>query len=296
VRTTGVVVVDKPSGPTSFGVVRVVRRALRVRKAGHTGTLDPFATGVLVVCVGRATRLVPWLQAGEKEYVATVELGVETDTLDLQGEVVRRAPVGALARSAVEAALAGFVGRIEQVPPAWSAVKVAGRRAYDLARRGERVELAAREVRVHGLELEAFEPPRLVLRVRSGPGFYVRALARDLGEALGLPAHLGALRRTATGGFGEAEAVPLDLLEADPPAPLPMAEAVGFLPALALTVAEEGLVNNGRLPDDLQPPTDLGETGACRLLRPDGRLAAISELRQGRLTLARVFPDVAGDS
>lgn len=280
-------VVDKPAGPTSFDVVRAVRRAYCVRKAGHTGTLDPFATGVLAVCVGRATRLVPWLQAGEKEYVATVRLGVETDTLDPEGAVVREVPAADPGRAAVESALACFVGRIRQVPPAFSAIKLGGRRAYDLARRGERPELSPRDVEVYALELQALEPPRLVVRVRCGPGFYVRALARDLGQALGLPAYLEALRRTRTGGFVESDCLSLPALGER--APVPMAEALRSLPAVDLWDEAAQAVSDGRVPAGLAPPEGLAEGGACRLLDPGGALLAMAERRGAALRLVRVL-------
>jgi len=288
----GVIPIDKPAGPTSFDVVRAVRRAYGVRKAGHTGTLDPFATGVLLVCVGRATRLVPWLQAGEKEYLATVCFGVETDTLDPTGEVAREASADGLTRAALEAALPRFVGRIRQTPPAHSAVKVEGRRAYELARAGKAPDLAAREVVVHALTIEHWTAPSAGLRVRCGPGFYVRALARDLGGALGVPAHLTALRRTETGGRSEADCVSLEALEAfeaGPPPLLAPGEALDFLPALTLDEAGAAGVANGRLPEELEPPAGLELGAACRLLAPGGGLLAVAERGGEGLRLARVF-------
>jgi tRNA pseudouridine55 synthase len=199
--------VDKPAGPTSHDVVDAVRRALGVRRVGHTGTLDPFATGVLPVCVGKATRLARFLAEGDKEYDAVVRLGYATSTDDATGEPLSEPSTPVLAGDAVERACAGLRGPIRQVPPAFSAKRVAGRRLYELAREGVRTEPAAVPVEVHALEVTRVEPGRLGLRVRCSPGTYVRALARDLGARLGCGGHLEALRRTASSGFGLADAV-----------------------------------------------------------------------------------------
>ena len=192
---TGVIIVDKPAGPTSFGVVRSVRRAYQVKRVGHTGTLDPFATGVLAVCVGRAaTRLVPWLQRGDKEYEAEILLGERTDTLDPTGEVVARAEAPPVSVADVAVVLADMRGAVMQTPPAYSALKVRGRRAYDLARRGEAPELAPRPVELRDAEVVSVDGARLRVRIRTGPGFYVRCLARDVAAALGSVGRLERLR------------------------------------------------------------------------------------------------------
>ena len=211
---TGLVVVDKPGGLTSHDVVARARRALGTRKVGHAGTLDPMATGVLVLGVGRATRLLGHLTLTEKAYDATARLGVATTTDDAEGEVVGAAPAGHLGDDEIRAALAGFVGDIEQVPTAVSAIKVDGRRAYERVRAGEEVELAARPVTVHELVVHEVRAAADVVdvdfSVRCSSGTYVRAIARDLGAALGVGGHLTALRRTAVGAFDLSAACTLD--------------------------------------------------------------------------------------
>jgi tRNA pseudouridine55 synthase len=251
---SGVLVVDKPAGPTSFQVVKRVRRALGAEKAGHTGTLDPAATGVLAVCVGDAVRLQQWLVAGDKAYEATIGLGVATDTDDAEGRPTAEADASAIDAAAVAAALPRFLGEIEQVPPMYSAVRVGGRRLHEAARAGEDLERAPRRVRVDALELLSYEPgARAIARVlvRCGKGTYVRSLAADLGGALGVPAHLAALRRTASGPFTLARAIPLEEAERLPPAELalrlvPFAEALGDAPVLRLSAEEERDVRHGR--------------------------------------------------
>lgn len=234
----GLLVLDKPEGKTSFQVVAEVRRHLRTRKAGHTGTLDPMATGVLPICVGEATKVVTFILDADKEYVADVRLGAATDSQDRTGKVVAQAPVPPLSPERLEEALAAFRGPIQQTPPMFSAVQVDGKRLYELARAGQEVERAARTVTVHALELLSFQGPDLRLRVRCSKGTYVRTLAHDLGERLGCHAHLTALRRTETCGFTLDRAVTLDELRRDPQAVasrlLTPAEAVGFLPGITV--------------------------------------------------------------
>ncbi len=247
----GVLVVDKPAGPTSHDIVDRARRVLGTRRVGHTGTLDPFATGVLPLCLGRATRLARFLAAGEKTYRATVRLGFATTTDDLTGEplaterggVVRDAAAG---DSELEAALAGLVGGFDQVPPAFSAKQVAGRRAYELARRGEAVSRAAVPVTVYALELLARNADVLELEVRCSAGTYVRAIARDLGERLGCGAHLAALRRTRSGGFGLEAAVPGDTFARAIESVVPMARLLPEWPAVRVGAEGRRLVSHGR--------------------------------------------------
>jgi tRNA pseudouridine55 synthase len=280
--TSGVLVVDKPRGPTSFAVVDRVRRLLRARKAGHAGTLDPLATGVLAVCVGEAVKLQQWLAGADKSYEAVVAFGAATDTEDASGRVVARADPAGLEAGRVREALARLTGEIEQVPPMFSAVRVGGRRLHEAARAGEEVERAPRRVVVHALELRDLEAPRdgLVrahLAVRCGKGTYVRTLAADLGRALGVPAHLESLRRTAAGPFTLEQAIPLDGAEAlgrDAPERLrarlvPPAQALAFLPAVSLAPGEVAMLLQGRsLPRP--PPGPL-----CRALDGDGTLVAV---------------------
>ena len=274
----GVLVVDKPGGPTSHDVVDRVRRALRTRRVGHTGTLDPFATGVLPVCVGRATRLARFLSGGEKEYVATVRLGFATTTDDRTGEPLG-APVPAdVAPAALAAALDGLVGSFDQVPPAFSAKHVGGRRLYELARRGVTVPRAAMPVTVHAIRLLAREADTVEIAVRCSAGTYVRALARDLGERLGTGAHLTALRRTRSGPFDLSQSVCGDDLGGAAERMIPVAELLLDLPAV--TVAAEGrrLVGHGRElgPGDVVQGFPEGPVERVRVLDESGALLALA--------------------
>lgn len=209
--------VAKPAGPTSHDMVDIVRRALGTRRVGHTGTLDPFAAGLLVMVVGRATRLVPFAAAWAKSYEGLLRLGVTTDTDDATGRVQQERPV-AVDRAALERVLERFRGTYRQRPPAYSAVKIGGERAYRRARRGEAVEPAEREVEIRELEVTGFAPPDIRFRATVGGGTYLRSLARDIGAALGCGGHLAALVRTAVGPFrleqavAPAAATPADLL------------------------------------------------------------------------------------
>ena len=214
----GLLVVDKPEGPTSFDVVARARRALGTRSIGHTGTLDPLASGVLVLLVGSWTRLANLLTSDEKRYRATVRLGASTRTDDREGEVLERGDATRVDEATLRAALARMQGPQRQVPPAFSAIHVEGERAYAKARRGEAVALEARDIVLHEVGLLEWRPPDAVVDVRCSKGTYIRALARDLGQALGAPAHLGALRRTAAGPWTLDDAVPLSLLVDDPAA------------------------------------------------------------------------------
>ncbi|MFO0735722.1 MAG: tRNA pseudouridine(55) synthase TruB [Labilithrix sp.] len=211
----GVVVIDKPKGPTSHDVVMRVRKLLKTRAVGHAGTLDPMATGVLVVAVGEGTKLVPWLTAADKAYEATIRLGAATDTLDAEGNVTETREVPALTDEAIERALAAERARTEQIPPAFSAIKVDGVRSHERARKGEDVALAARPVEVRSLTLVARREGELDVRVESAKGYFVRSLARDLAAALGTVGHLTALRRVRSGAFCIEDAVALEALGPD---------------------------------------------------------------------------------
>jgi tRNA pseudouridine55 synthase len=211
--TDGVVVVDKPTGWTSHDVVARLRKLAGTRRVGHAGTLDPMATGVLVIGVGRATRLLGHLAANDKEYDATIRLGITTTTEDAEGEVVTTTDASAVEPSAVVEAMRALTGDLDQVPSAVSAIKVDGRRAYERVRAGEKVELVARRVRVSAFELLERRGDDLDVHVACSTGTYVRALARDLGAALGVGAHLTALRRTRVGGVTLDSARTLDELE-----------------------------------------------------------------------------------
>jgi tRNA pseudouridine55 synthase len=288
----GVLVVDKPEGLTSHDVVAVARRILGEKRIGHTGTLDPLATGVLPLACGRATRLVRFLTASDKEYDAVVLFGVTTDTLDVTGEETGRS--GATpARDAVVAALRSLEGEQMQVPPAYSAKKIGGRRAYEFARRDEPVELAAVPVRVSRIELIEFGNGRARISLTCSAGFYVRSLVRDLGERVGTGATLETLRRTRSGEFTLDEAVDLDdvgrkrLDPSDPgsriPDPametliIPMERLLPGLPAV--TVSAEGLtrVSHGQhlRPADVQGAMPAGSAGWVRLLDAGGALLGL---------------------
>jgi tRNA pseudouridine55 synthase len=206
----GILLIDKEAGETSFGVVRKVKRALgasREWKVGHAGTLDPFATGLLIILLGQGTKLSPFLMSGTKRYRATVRLGIETDTLDPTGEVTRTATVPGLEASVIEQAAQRLIGTIEQTPPIYSAVRHAGKRAYRLAREGVRVDLKKRKVEVHALKIVSVDLPHLTMEVTCSGGTYIRSLAADLGTCLGTGAHLRALRRLASGPFHVRDAL-----------------------------------------------------------------------------------------
>jgi tRNA pseudouridine55 synthase len=284
----GVLVVDKPGGITSFDVVARVRRALGERRVGHTGTLDPMATGVLPICVGEATKLVPFLMGGDKEYEAEARLGVTTDTLDATGVVTSETNASQVSRTDVDRALQGFVGTIQQVPPMHSALRVDGQRLYDLARRGVEVEREARPVVVHAIDVLRFEAPTLVFRVRCGKGTYIRSLAADLGAALGVGAHLTALRRTRVGPFALGHAVAIDTLGPETRL-LGLAEALSDHATVPLDDAQMRDVRAGKLRTIATLRAPDGAGSHVRLLGPDGTLVAVAEQDAGRLTLSRVF-------
>jgi tRNA pseudouridine55 synthase len=296
----GVLVVDKPSGPTSFDVVRRIKRAAHIKRIGHGGTLDPLASGVLPICLGEGTKLAAFLLDADKEYDFTLRLGVETDTYDAQGAVTARHDPSAVEEAHVRGALASFTGRIEQTPPIYSALKRDGRPLYAYARAGETVEIAPRAVTVHALDLTSFDGPDAVgLRVRCSKGTYVRSLAFDLGRRLGVGAHVTALRRTRSGPFDAAASLPLDavLTAFAAAAPLPViapADALPHLPRCSVDAAATRLLEQGkRLPWDAlagAPPATAPETPRVRVLRPDGRLLAVAEPRaDGTVKTLRVF-------
>lgn len=209
---SGVLVVDKPVGLTSHDVVQIVRKGTNIRRAGHTGTLDPRASGVLVILIGPAVRLSEYVSASDKRYQAVVRLGVSTDTYDADGRIESTSPVN-VTEEQFEDALKNFVGEIEQVPPPYSAVKIKGRKAYEMAREGEEVDLTPRKIQVYNLELLEWAMPEAVIDVYCSSGTYVRSLANDLGEKLGCGAHLVGLRRTKSGRFTLRDAVPLRKLK-----------------------------------------------------------------------------------
>lgn len=260
----GILLVDKPPGITSHDAIDRIRAALGVRKVGHAGTLDPMASGLLVVGVGRATRLLRFLGDLDKAYEGAGRLGVETDTLDAEGRVLREAEVD-VSGEAVRAAAAGLVGSIDQQPPAYSAVKVGGRRLYDAARRGERVEAAPRRVRVDAFEVTRLDLPRFDFLVVCSAGTYVRVLVADVGSALGCGAHLTRLVRTRIGHFHLEDARPPD----DPGEPLPLERAVAHLPRVGVSEDEAAAARHGR------PLAPAGVAGMHAVVDPQGRLVGV---------------------
>ena len=251
---SGVLVVDKPIGMTSHDVVQVIRKGSNIRRAGHTGTLDPRASGVLVVFVGPAVRLSEYVSASDKRYQAVIQLGTTTDTYDADGKTTSSSPVD-VTEEQFEAELQKFVGQIEQVPPPYSAVKVQGRKAYEMARKGEEVELEPRTINVYSLELLEWAPPEVVIDVYCSSGTYVRSLVNDLGERLGCGATLTGLRRTKSGRFTLRDAVPLRKLnEAFSEGTwyqylIPAAEALSDWPMIELNHEEVDTIRHGhRIP------------------------------------------------
>jgi tRNA pseudouridine55 synthase len=286
----GILLIDKPEGPTSHDVVARIRRTSGERRIGHTGTLDPRASGLLPLVLGRATRLAQYLTGSDKTYEATVRLGYATDTDDADGR-----PLGAPGAhlpddAAIQLALAAFVGTIEQLPPQHSAKKVEGRRAYDLARRQKPVALLPARVRLHALDWLGREGDLVRLRLTTGPGFYVRSLARDLGERLGCGGHLAGLRRLASGGFTVEEAIPLEDAERMGPRVagriVPPSRALPEALSVVVTATGELRVRHGNSvgPQHLSagPPAAAGD-GLVKVLAADGSLLALAQARGGAL-------------
>ncbi len=261
-RVHGIFNIDKPTGMTSHDVVDAVRRLVRERRVGHAGTLDPLATGVLVVCVGQATRLIEFMVGHPKEYRVVVRLGITTDTYDADGRVLEERPVPPLSTAEVEKVLARFRGEIEQVPPRYAAIRHKGKRLYEWAREGVEVEPKPRRVTIHELVLEAWDPPDLTLRVRCSAGTYVRSLAHDIGQALGTGGHVTALRRLASGPFRVEDAVPLETLlhTSDWQAYLwPVDAGLVDIPVVELDPTQAEAVRHGRALHALPPGQQDGE-------------------------------------
>jgi tRNA pseudouridine55 synthase len=285
---SGVLVVDKPVGLTSHDVVQVVRKGTNIRRAGHTGTLDPRASGVLVILVGPAVRLSEYVSASDKRYQAVVRLGAATDTYDADGRIVSTSPVDKITETQFEEALQSFVGEIEQVPPPYSAVKIKGRKAYEMARQGEEIDLAPRRIKVYSLDLLEWAPPEAVIDVYCSSGTYVRSLAHDLGEKLGCGAHLIGLRRTKSGRFTLRDAVPLRKLRESFEDGnwyqylIPAAEALSNWPAIELNDDELSAIRHGhRISADNCVDLDTGDpvtnVEMVRGVSEQGELVALLE-------------------
>ncbi len=277
---SGVLVVDKPIGLTSHDVVQIIRRGTGIRRAGHTGTLDPRASGVLVVLIGPAVRLSEYVSASDKRYQATIRLGSSTDTYDAEGTPTSpTVSVENITEEYFNEILQKFVGEIEQVPPPYSAVKVKGRKAYEAARQGEEVDLTPRIIRVYSLEVLEWAPPEVVIDVYCSSGTYVRSLAHDLGKELGCGAHLIGLRRTRSGLFTLRDAVPLRRLQEAFEVGdwykylIPAAEALADWPMVELDADQVELVRHGH-----RIPAEPGSTGWARGISQQGDLVALLEV------------------
>ena len=274
---SGVLVIDKPVGLTSHEVVQVVRRGTNIRRAGHTGTLDPRASGVLVILVGPAVRLSEYISASDKRYQAVIRMGAATDTYDADGRITNTSPVE-VTEEEFESTLKTFIGEIEQVPPPYSAVKVAGRKAYEMAREGEEVDLEPRMINVYNLELLEWAPPEVVIDIYCSSGTYVRSLAHDLGEKLGCGAHLVGLRRTRSGRFTLRDAIPLrKLREAFETGTwyqylIPAAEALSDWPAVELSAQQVEDIKHGH-----RVPAENSSTAWARGISEQGELVALME-------------------
>jgi tRNA pseudouridine55 synthase len=292
----GWIVLDKPVGMSSTHAVSVVKRLLQAKRAGHAGTLDPLASGVLPIALGEATKTVSFVMEGRKVYRFTVRWGEERDTDDAEGRITA---VSAERPSAdtISAALPRFVGQITQVPPRFSAIKIDGERAYDLAREGESVEIAARPVEIHRLELiETADQDHAKFMAECGKGTYVRALARDLGRMLGCQGHVAALRRTAVGPFGEDVGVRLDALQrlrpdetaaAERAALLPVEAGLAALPALRVSSADAGRLARGQAV--LLRGRDAPVMAGWVAVSSQGALIALAEVEKGELRPRRIF-------
>jgi tRNA pseudouridine55 synthase len=278
---SGVLVVDKPIGLTSHDVVQIIRRGTGIRRAGHTGTLDPRASGVLVILIGPAVRLSEFVSASDKRYQATIRLGGSTDTYDEEGVVTDSSTVSVddISEEYFDEVLQRFVGEIEQVPPPYSAVKVQGRKAYDMAREGEEVDLEPRIIKVYSLEVLEWAPPEVVIDVYCSSGTYVRSLANDLGKALGTGAYLVGLRRTKSGRFTLRDAVPLRRLQEAFDAGIwyrhliPAAEALADWPMVELDADQVELVRHGH-----RVPAMPDQKGWARGVSQQGDLVALLEV------------------
>jgi tRNA pseudouridine55 synthase len=277
---SGALVVDKPVGMTSHDVVQAIRNGTGLRRAGHTGTLDPRASGVLVILVGPAVRLSEYVSASDKRYQAIIRLGGSTDTFDAEGQVTPTKDPVSVTEAEFEAALKTFVGEIEQTPPPYSAVKVQGRKAYEMAREGEPVDLAPRKITVHHLEVLEWTPPEVVIDVHCSSGTYVRSLANDLGVMLGCGAYLVGLRRTKSGRFSLRDSVPLRKLQEAFTAGnwyqylIPAAEALGDWPAVELNPDEVEGVRHGHRVKVVGEPSETKVRGVST----QGELVALMEM------------------
>ena len=296
-KVDGLLLVDKPSGLSSFDVIRHLRRQTGVRKMGHTGTLDPMATGLLVICLGEATKLVPYLTADDKTYEAEITFGTSTNTYDAEGEVIGRTPpeyLSSIDEDMVSQQLSQFMGEQDQRPPSFSAIKVNGKRLYQLARRGEDVQAPMRRVHFYTLNILGFEPyveeaneyPRVRITVACSKGTYIRSLAHDLGEALGCCAHLSALRRTQAGAHTLHAAHELNQIDAEHLSEqlLPIVGALPNAPIVKLSSKQVISVRQGKA---IPPPPSISPSNIYRAISPEGELVALLKEDHGSLRVQR---------
>ncbi len=284
----GIIIVDKPAGWTSQDVASKLRGVFRERRVGHGGTLDPMATGVLPVFVGRATRAVEFFESAEKEYVAGLRLGVETNTQDTTGETVAERPVTVI-RQQVEAMLPRFLGLQEQVPPMYSAVKIGGKKLYELARQGQTVERKPRQITIHELELLSGEAEDYTIRVRCSKGTYIRTLCHDMGQALGCGGCMSSLRRTKAGVYGLEQAVTMEqLLACEEPEALLLPTDSVFSHLPGVTVEEKALkpIYNGAAVNMELPK------GLYRVYGPTGEFLMVGKAKGGKLLTEKSFFEV----
>jgi tRNA pseudouridine55 synthase len=273
----GLLVIDKPTGPTSHDIVNIVRRGTQIRKVGHTGTLDPYASGVLLILLGSATRLAEYLLEVDKEYLATIRFGAATSTYDAAGRITATRPF-TFREESLEAKMQTFIGERLQVPPVYSAIKIGGRKAYDMARNGEEVDMTPRKVHIYELALLRWESPNAVVRVRCSRGTYIRSIAHDIGEAMGSHAHLVTLRRIRLGPFSVERATPLDELKRRflegtwEKIAMPASAILEGWSTVQLTAEEAVKLRNG-----IAIPAPEGATGRARALASEGELLAVVE-------------------
>lgn len=289
----GILLLDKPLGITSNAALQAVKRLFKASKAGHTGNLDPLATGLLPVCFGEATKISSYLLDSDKRYIGTCKLGVRTSTADSEGEVLETRPVGEISEQQVREILESFCGQIEQIPPMHSAVKVNGTPLYKLAREGKEIERKSRRVTIYSIDVLRFEGDELEIDLRCSKGTYVRTLAEDIGEALGCGAHLSALRRTASGPFQLEHAVTLpelehlaeDGFEALDELLVPMEEALSDWPGVSMSANTAYYLQQGQAVQVPRAPT----SGWVRLHRDDGKFLGIGQiLEDGRVAPKRL--------
>lgn len=290
----GILLLDKPIGMTSNAALQTVKRLFKASKAGHTGNLDPLATGLLPICFGEATKISGFLLDSDKRYIGTCKLGIRTRTADAEGEILETRPVGDISERQVQAVLEGFVGQIEQVPPMYSAVKVNGTPLYKLAREGKEIERKSRQVTIYEVNLLRLEGDELEIDLRCSKGTYVRTLAEDIGEILGCGAHLSALRRTVSGPFELEHAVTLPDLEhlaennfeALDELLLPMEDALSDWPLVNMSQNTAYYLQQGQAVQIPKAPT----TGLVRLHRDDGKFLGIGQiLEDGRVAPKRLI-------